>query len=98
LMTHHAVVAAPYHRNLVGLRAAIEAAEGSQETLRRVIQARAADYLMLCTAALDRAEAGKPQPFATDLARGTEPAPDWLTPVTDMPAGSALKVWRIRHD
>ena len=98
LMTHHAVVAAPYHRNLVGLRAAIEASEGSEATLRQVTGARGADYLMLCTAALDRAEAGKPEPYATSLARGTEPAPDWLTPVTDMPGSSALKVWRIRHE
>lgn len=98
LMTHHAVVAAPYHRNLVGMRAAIEASEGSEDTLRRVAQARGADYLLLCTAALDRAEPGRPEPFATDLARGTVPAPDWLTPITDLPGGSALKVWRIRRD
>jgi hypothetical protein len=98
LMTHHAVVAAPYHRNLVGMRAAIEAAEGSEETLRRVARERGADYLLLCTAALDRSEAGGPEPFATDLARGAVPDPDWLAPVTDLPAGPALRVWRIRRD
>lgn len=98
LMTHHAVVAAPYHRNLVGMRAAIEASEGSEATLRRVTRARGADYLLLCTAALDQAEPGRPEPFATDLARGTVPTPDWLTPVTDLPGSSALRVWRIRRD
>ncbi len=98
LMTHHAVVAAPYHRNLVGMRAAIEASAGSEDTLRRITRQRGADYLMLCTAALDRAEPGGPEPFATDLARGAVPAPDWLTPVTDLPGGSALRVWRIRRD
>ncbi|MCJ2089096.1 hypothetical protein MKK88_24375 [Methylobacterium sp. E-005] len=98
LMTHHAVVAAPYHRNLIGLRAAIEASEGSEATLRRVVRARGADYLLLCTAALDRPEAGRQEPFATDLARGIAPAPDWLTPITDLPGGSTLRVWRIRRD
>lgn len=98
LMTHHAVVAAPYHRNLVGLRAAIEASVGSAETLRRVADARGADYLLLCTAALEKAKAGRPEPFATQLARGTVATPDWLTPIATLPAVSALKVWRIRHD
>ncbi|WP_267357074.1 MULTISPECIES: hypothetical protein [unclassified Methylobacterium] len=98
LMTHHAVVAAPYHRNLVGMRAAIEAAEGSEATLRRITLARGADYLLLCKTALDRADAGRPEPFATDLARGTVPAPDWLTPLAALPDGSALRIWRIRRD
>lgn len=98
LNTHHAVVAAPYHRNLVGLRAAIDAAAGSQATLRRVTLERGADYLVLCTAALERGDAAGPEPFATGLARGTLPAPDWLDPVTDMPAVAALKVWRIRRN
>ncbi|MCJ2073009.1 hypothetical protein MKK75_30155 [Methylobacterium sp. J-030] len=98
LMTRHAVVGAPYHRNLVGMRAAIEASEGSEDTLRQIAQARGADYLLLCTAALDGGQAGGPAPFAADLARGTVPAPDWLTPVTGLPGGSALRAWRIRRE
>ncbi len=98
LMTHHTIVAAPYHRNGVGLRAAIEASAGTQTTVRRVARERGADYLLLCTSVLDEAEAGGPEPFATSLARGTAPAPDWLAPVGAMPGGSTLRVWRIRRD
>jgi hypothetical protein len=98
LRTGHSVVAAPYHRNLVGLRAAIEASEGSEAVLRTVARDRGADYLVLCTLALESRGPDKPQPFATGLARGSRATPDWLEPINDMPGGSALKVWRIRRE
>jgi hypothetical protein len=98
LRTGHSIVAAPYHRNLVGLRAAIEASEGSEAVLRRVARDRGADYLVLCTHALESGGPDKPQPFATGLARGSRATPDWLEPINDMPGGSALKVWRIRRE
>ena len=77
--------------------AAIEAFAGSQDALRQVVEDRGADYLVLCTAALEDGGPDKPPPFATDLARGGQPAPDWLEPVGDVAAGSALKVWRVRR-
>ncbi len=98
LRTGHSIVAAPYHRNLVGLRAAIEASEGSEAVLRTVARDRGADYLVLCTLALESRGPDKPQPFATGLARGSRATPDWLEPINDMPGGSALKVWRIRRE
>jgi hypothetical protein len=59
---------------------------------------RGADYLVLCTLALESGGPDKPQPFATGLARGSQATPDWLEPVGGMPGGSALKVWRIRRE
>ncbi|MFB0490248.1 hypothetical protein ABIE45_002834 [Methylobacterium sp. OAE515] len=97
LRTGHSIVAAPYHRNLVGLRAAIEASEGSEAVLRTVARDRGADYLVLCTLALESRGPDKPEPFATGLARGSQATPNWLDPINDMPGGSALKVWRIRR-
>ncbi|MBP1183090.1 hypothetical protein [Methylobacterium sp. PvR107] len=98
LRTGHSIVAAPYHRNLVGLRAAIEAFEGSQAVVREVARDRGADYLVLCTLALEPGGPDKPQPFATGLARGSQAIPDWLEPVGGMPGGSPLRVWRIRRE
>ncbi|WP_336489662.1 hypothetical protein [Methylobacterium nigriterrae] len=93
LYTHHAVVAAPYHRASRGLVAALEGLGGTEADLRRQIAATGATYLALCRGPLPEAtREGTAQAFAAALLRGADP-PAWLEPVA-MPAG-ALSVWRI---
>lgn len=90
LRTPHAVVAAPYHRAIPGLTAAIEGLGGTDADLRRNIETFGVRYLVLCPARPGddlQAETA----FATRLAAGTASS-DWLEPVA-VPGG--LKVWRV---
>ncbi|MCJ2090524.1 hypothetical protein MKK88_31760 [Methylobacterium sp. E-005] len=93
LHTPHAIVAAPYHRAIPGLTAAIEGLGGTQADLARVLTTYAVRYLVACPArpAEDlQAETA----FATRLARGAERS-DRLVPL-DLPG--PLKVWRVVPD
>ena len=91
MRTPHAVVAAPYHRAIPGLTAAIEGFGGSEADLRRQVAALGVRYVVACLA---RPAADLDGPaFATRLARGEAQA-DWLEP---LPLdGDVLKVWRVR--
>ncbi|WP_407528771.1 hypothetical protein [Methylobacterium oryzisoli] len=94
LNTPHRVVAAPYHRNIVGIQAGIEAF-GSEESLRGVAAARGADYIVLCRAPGGRSPDG---PVARGLLDGAL-VPSWLEPVpvqTMLPQTSGLRVWRVQ--
>ncbi len=91
LRTPHAVVAAPYHRAIPGITAAIEGLGGTEADLRRQIATFGVGYLVACPArpAEDlQAETA----FATRLATGAVSA-EWLEPVA---IPSVLKVWRVR--
>ncbi|MCJ2064167.1 hypothetical protein MKK63_15805 [Methylobacterium sp. J-088] len=90
LHTRHRIVAAPYHRAIPGLTAAIEGLGGTQANLDRVLTAFRVDYLVACPArpAEDlQAETA----FATRLTRGTAHS-DRLVPLS-LPG--PLKVWRV---
>lgn len=94
--THHAIVAAPYHRALAGLSAALHLLEGDAETVRRQTAETGATYIVLCPAKMEQAAADG---FAARLARGADARswqePFWLEPVP-LAGGSALKAWRVR--
>lgn len=91
LYTPHSVIAAPYHRAIPGLVAAIEGLGGSEGDLRRHVEARRADYVVLCPKEPEDSLSDGPS-FATRLGRGEVSVP-WLAPV-DIP-GSVLKAWRV---
>ena len=92
LRTPHAVVAAPYHRAIPGLTAAIEGLGGTEADLRRHVDRFGVRYVATCPAR--PADDLQPETaFATRLTRGEITVP-WLEPVA-LP-DSALKVWRVR--
>ncbi|TGD94251.1 hypothetical protein [Methylobacterium nonmethylotrophicum] len=89
LHSHHAVVAAPYHRALPGLSAALEAFQEAA-ALPRVAARVGADYIVACAAP---AKPDEVPTFAARLGRG-EVAPPGLEPVPVQ--GTPLRVWRLR--
>ena len=90
LRTPHTIVAAPYHRAIPGLTAAIEGLGGTQADLDRVLDAFRVRYLVACPGR--PADDLQPEPaFATRLARG-EVRSNRLEPIA-LPG--PLKVWRV---
>ncbi|MCJ2019682.1 hypothetical protein MKK84_19950 [Methylobacterium sp. E-065] len=90
LHTPHRIVAAPYHRAIPGLAAAIEGLGGTEADLDRVLTDFRVDYLVACPArpAEDlQAETA----VATRLTQGTAHS-DRLVPLS-LPG--PLKVWRV---
>ena len=90
LHTPHAIVAAPYHRAIPGLAAALTGLGGTEADLRRTMTADGVRYLVACPARPADDLQAKPA-FATRLARG-EATAGWLTPV---PGPGPLKLWRM---
>ena len=90
LHTPQRIVAAPYHRAIPGLTAAIEGLGGTQADLDRVLSTFGIRYLVACP---DRpAEDLQTQPaFATRLLQGTARS-DRLRPL-DLPG--PVKVWEV---
>ena len=88
LFTHHAIVAAPYHRNVVGIRDGIALAQGSDHEALAAIARVRPDYIVLCR---DWAEAVPRGAWARRLVEN--PAPGWLAPL--VPAGGHLRAWRV---
>ncbi|MDR4308610.1 hypothetical protein IHQ68_18475 [Chelatococcus sambhunathii] len=92
--TPHSAVAAPYHRNVDGLIAAIDAFDGEEETARAVAISRRAAYIVACTTdgGVTPASRAKPDGFSAKLLSGARM--DWLEPV-DLGPGSHVKAWRV---
>ncbi|MBE7198828.1 MAG: hypothetical protein INR70_13645 [Parafilimonas terrae] len=90
LHTPHTVVAAPYHRAVPNIAAALQGLGGTQDDLRRVSEAQGVLYLAACPArpADDIQDAPA---FATLLARG-ETRADWLKP---LPGSKTVKIWQV---
>ncbi|MFD1333888.1 hypothetical protein ACFQ4O_17925, partial [Methylopila musalis] len=90
----HATVAGPYHRNVSGLMAQLEAFTGTPDDARRIVRDTRVDYVALCPIAGDVKGhvAARPDGFAARLLDGR--APDWAAPV-DLGRESGLKVWRV---
>lgn len=90
LRTSHRIVAAPYHRAIPGLLAAIEGLGGTEADLDRVLRDFGIRYLVACP---DRpmADIQAEPAFATRLARGAARS-GRLEPV-ELPG--PLKVWRV---
>lgn len=94
--TPHSAVAAPYHRNVDGLIASLDAFEGGEETARAVAMSRRAAYVVGCgtDGALRPAAKGEPMGLAAAVSAGGR-TPSWLEPV-DLGPESNLKVWRVK--
>ncbi|MGH1574442.1 hypothetical protein ACRAWG_32110 [Methylobacterium sp. P31] len=90
LRTPHRIVAAPYHRAIPGLTAAIEGLGGTEVDLDRVLRTFDARYLVACPARPADDLQAEPA-FATRLARGT--ARSERLELVDLPG--PLKVWRV---
>ncbi|MCJ2141445.1 hypothetical protein [Methylobacterium sp. E-066] len=90
LRTPHTIVAAPYHRAIPGLTAAIEGLGGTQADLDRMLDAFRVRYLVACPSRPADDLQAEPA-FATRLARG-EVHTDRLEPVA-LPG--PLEVWRV---
>ncbi|MGU3666845.1 hypothetical protein ACLBX9_21875 [Methylobacterium sp. A49B] len=90
LRTPHSIVAAPYHRAITGLQAAIEGLGGTEADLDAVLRDFGIRYLVACP---DRpADDLQAEPaFATRLAAGAVRS-ERLEPL-DLPG--PLKVWRV---
>lgn len=88
LFTRHAIVAAPYHRNVAGLRDGLVIASGSEPDALAAIRRVQPDYIVLCR---DWVEAGPGNAWARRLLDG--PSPAWLAPL-DLHAGH-LRGWRV---
>jgi len=92
LDTHHATIAAPYHRNARGLVDGFTALEGSMEAAEAIVIGRHVAYVATCPAdpevALIRETA--PEGFLAQLLDGHTPA--WLQPIE---AAGPLKLWRV---
>jgi len=89
-----AVVGAPYHRNVDGLMAELEAFQGSDETARAVALSRRAEYVVVCSVdggARSNAKAD-PDGFSAMLLSGEPPA--WLQPV-DLGPAAKLRAFKV---
>ncbi|MCJ2060485.1 hypothetical protein MKL09_28665 [Methylobacterium sp. J-048] len=90
LRTPHTIVAAPYHRAIPGLTAAIEGLGGTEADLDRVLDTFRVRYLVACPSRPADDLQAEPA-FATRLARG-EVRSDRLEAIA-LPG--PLKVWRV---
>lgn len=97
--TGHGVLAGPYHRDVEGTMTMISALRSSPDAARSIVQASAADYVVICAAAPETrfyaqnaAEGVLPeQTLSAMLGRGEHP--DWLAPV-DI-GQSPLSLYRV---
>ncbi len=88
--TRHRVLAAPYHRNNAGNRAAYDFWLAAPDAARTQATALGADYVLACPDAFGGIAMGKDS-MAMQLDRGA--APDWLAPIALK--GSAAKLYRV---
>ena len=91
LRTPHRIIAAPYHRAIPGLTAAIVGLGGTEADLDRVVRDVQARYLVACPDRPADDLQGEPA-FATRLAAGTARSAHFEA--LDLPG--PLKVWRVR--
>ncbi len=88
--TPHRVLAAPYHRNNAGNRAAYDFWLATPDAGRGQAVALHADYVLACPDAFGGIDMGKTS-MATQIANGA--VPDWLVPVPL--TGSAARLYRV---
>jgi hypothetical protein len=97
--TEHSVLAGPYHRDITGTMATINALRSAPEAAREIIGASAADYVLVCAGAPETgfyaqhaaADVPPAQTLSAMLGRGEHP--EWLQPV-DIGA-SPLSLYRV---
>ncbi|MET0240285.1 MAG: hypothetical protein ABW184_10360 [Sphingobium sp.] len=81
-MTHHSVIAGPYHRNAKAILDIHHAMDRPADQFRAIAAAHGATYLLLCPGFPEGTiyQRRSPKGFYADMMRGTVPA--WLEPVT----------------
>ena len=79
--THHAVLAAPYHRNAYGNRAALLFFDAGLDEARAIARAAGARYVVLCLTSPEVVDdaARRPDGVAARVEEGAPP--DWLRPL-----------------
>jgi hypothetical protein len=94
--TDHSILAAPYHRNLVGNKTAIDVLTGDAKNAERKLKARGIDYVAICPGSPERInfERAAPDGLAARLARGEVPA--YLERVPGDPS-EPLRVFRVKR-
>jgi hypothetical protein len=94
LSTSHRVLAGPYHRNVEGNLAWINAMTGTPDEARAILQKVKATLLAICPADADEAglSSETPNGFLSQLISGK--SYDWLQPVQDT-MDKPLKLWRV---
>lgn len=88
--TRHRVLAAPYHRNNAGNRAAYEFWQAGESSALVIVQKTQADYVLSCPDAFGGIALPKDS-MAVRLDKGDAPA--WLTPIALK--GSAAHLYRV---
>jgi hypothetical protein len=81
-LTHHSVIAGPYHRNGAAILDIHHAMDGSPERFRQIAATHGAAYLLICPGFPEGTiyQQRSPQGFYAWMIRGRVPA--WLTPVS----------------
>jgi hypothetical protein len=99
--TDHSVLSGPYHRNVTGTMATINALRSAPDRAQSIVDASPADYVLVCEAAPEttfyarNGAAGVPAKDTLSAMLGRGEHPDWLTPV-DLGA-SALSLYRVNR-
>jgi len=97
-LTHHSVIAGPYHRNGTAILDIHHAMDGSPERFRQIAAAHGARYLLICPGFPEGTiyQQRSPQGFYAWMIRGRVPA--WLTPVSlKTPLQLPYTLYRINY-
>lgn len=93
VQTGHRVTAAPYHRNDLSMRRAIEFFTADEAKARAAFEGSGAKFLIFCPASSEASvfRMIAPGGLAARLSKGA--APDWLSPV-EVEGSAPIRVWR----
>lgn len=87
-------VAAPYHRNVDGLIASLDAFDGTEEAARAVAISRHASYVVVCTTDGGVTPSAKDHPEGFSAKLLSANPPDWLDRI-ELGGSSGVKAWRV---
>lgn len=90
--TSHAVLGAPYHRNIAGVRLSHALFTAAPATARQLMVRAGATHLVACTALRDMADMAKEAPGGLAALILMDKVPAWLDPQN---ATGPMRVWRI---
>ena len=90
--TRHSVLAAPYHRNIFGIRTALLALNAPSTEAEALVRDAKADYVVLCRSSNETADSVTryPDSLSADLLAGR--TPPWLIPVD---TASLILLYRV---
>ena len=93
--TPHAVLAAPYHRNNAGNRAAYDVFLAGDPDALRVLKERRVTYVAICVGATDLKIFNRAAPNGLAMRLSHGEVPPYLQPIPPQP-GENLRVFRVR--